>query len=159
MSQCMIFPTMWYVRPAKAQTSLCISAVWSEPLQIAWVLYECSATDWTSFGDSKLQRKLHRLVWVYTCQNATLLEISCHGSYMNTLRLYIGADGLLNVKTQKTGQWQVCFAQETVRQHRLIIWAVTCDFQQCDILTFVDLDEPCSLLLSLETPNGVQSVA
>ena len=25
---------------------------------------------------------LHRLVWVYTCQNATLLEITCHGSYL-----------------------------------------------------------------------------
>ena len=26
---------------------------------------------------SKLKRRLHRLVRVYTCQNATLLEISC----------------------------------------------------------------------------------
>ena len=24
----------------------------------------------------------HRLVWVYTCQNATLLEITCHGSFV-----------------------------------------------------------------------------
>ena len=28
----------------------------------------------------KLKRRLHRLIRVYTCQNATLLEISCHGS-------------------------------------------------------------------------------
>ena len=40
--------------------------------------------------------------------------------------------------------------------------APTCDFQ-CDILTCVDLDEPvqplgCSLHLSLETRNDVQSV-
>ena len=27
-----------------------------------------------------LKRRLHRLVLVYTCQNATLLEITCHGS-------------------------------------------------------------------------------
>ena len=27
-----------------------------------------------------LNRRLHRLVWVYTCQNATLLKIACHGS-------------------------------------------------------------------------------
>ena len=27
-----------------------------------------------------LKRRLHRLVRVYTCQNATLLEISCYGS-------------------------------------------------------------------------------
>ena len=50
------------------------------PLQVAWVLYECSATGWTAFRDSKLKRRLHRLVWIYTCQNATLLEITCHGS-------------------------------------------------------------------------------
>ena len=30
MSQCMRFPTMWYVRPAKPQISLRIRAVWSE---------------------------------------------------------------------------------------------------------------------------------
>ena len=35
---------------------------------------------------------------------------------------------------------------------------VICDFQQCGILTSVDSDEPSSLLLSLETPNNVQSV-
>ena len=37
----------------------------------------------TSFGVSKLKRRLQRLVQVYTCQNATLLEISCTGSYVN----------------------------------------------------------------------------
>ena len=36
---------------------------------------------------------------------------------------------------------------------------VTCDFQQFDILISVDLDEPVQSPLSLETPNGVQSVA
>ena len=40
MSQCMRFPTMWYVRPTKAQTSLRICAVWSEPLLVAWMFYE-----------------------------------------------------------------------------------------------------------------------
>ena len=29
----MRFPTMWYVRPAKAQTSLCMRTVCPEPLQ------------------------------------------------------------------------------------------------------------------------------
>ena len=28
---------------------------------------------------SKLTRRLHRFVWVNICQNATLLEITCHG--------------------------------------------------------------------------------
>ena len=36
---------------------------------------------------------------------------------------------------------------------------MTCDFQQCGILTSVDSDEPAQCLLSLETPKDVQSVA
>ena len=32
---------------------------------------------------------------------------------------------------------------------------MTCDFQQCDILTSVDSDEPEQPLLSLEKPNDV----
>ena len=37
----MRFPTMWYVRPAKSQTSLRLRAVWSEPLLITWIFYDC----------------------------------------------------------------------------------------------------------------------
>ena len=37
---------------------------------------DCLATDWTTFAVSKLKRRLPRLVWVYTCQNATLLKIT-----------------------------------------------------------------------------------
>ena len=37
---------------------------------------------------------------------------------------------------------------------------MTFDFQQCGILTSVESDEPArSLLLSLETPDDVQSLA
>ena len=32
-------------------------------------------------GVSQLKRRLNRLVRVYTCQNATMLETTCHGSY------------------------------------------------------------------------------
>ena len=77
----LLFPTMMYVRPAKAQTSLCIRADWSEPLLVAWIFYEYQANDWASFEVSNLNRRLHRLVWVYSCQNAILLEITCRGSY------------------------------------------------------------------------------
>ena len=76
------FPTMWYVRPAKPQISLRIHAVWSEALLVAWIFYECYATEWTQFGVSKSNRRLLRLVWVCTCQNATLFEIMCRGSYI-----------------------------------------------------------------------------
>ena len=74
----MRFQKIWYVLPAKPQISLRIRAVWSEPLLVACIYYECWANDWTSFGVSKLERRLHRLVWVYTCQNTTLLEVTCH---------------------------------------------------------------------------------
>ena len=66
MHRDMRFPTMWYVRPAFASR-----------LNNLWVLRA-----WTPFGVSKLNKRLHRLVWVYTCQNATLLVITCHGSYI-----------------------------------------------------------------------------
>ena len=71
MSQCMGFQ----------QCGMCDQqSLRSEPLLVAWVFYDCKATDWTSVEVSKLKRRLHRLVWVYTCQNAILLVISCHGS-------------------------------------------------------------------------------
>ena len=68
------------MRPANPQISLRISAILSEPLLVAWIFYDPEATDWTSFGVSKLKMRLHRLVWVYTCQDVTFLEITCHGS-------------------------------------------------------------------------------
>ena len=91
MSRDMIFPSMWYVRPAKPQISLRIRAVWSEPLLVAWIFYDSYATDWTALGVSKLNRRLQRLVRVYTCQNATLLIITCRGSY-----IYIPMKGFCN---------------------------------------------------------------
>ena len=62
------------------QCGMCL--VWSEPLLAACVVYVCSTTDWTSFGVSNLKGRLHRLVWAYTYQNATVLEITCHSSYV-----------------------------------------------------------------------------
>ena len=50
-------PTMWYVRPAKPQISLHIWAVWSEPLLVTSIFFDCWATEWTTFGVSKLNRK------------------------------------------------------------------------------------------------------
>ena len=57
-------------------------AVLSEPLLVTWIFYDYYATDGTSFGVSKLKRRQHRIVWVYSCQNATLLEITCRGSFV-----------------------------------------------------------------------------
>ena len=54
LSRGMRFPTMWYIRPAKPQISLRICAVWSDPLLVARIFYDCCATDWGLFGFSKL---------------------------------------------------------------------------------------------------------
>ena len=49
------------------------------------------ATGLTTFGVSKLKRRLHRFVGVHTksCQNATLLEITCHGSNIHESLVHI----------------------------------------------------------------------
>ena len=94
------FPTTWYVQPAKAQTSLRIRAVWSEPLLAGWIFYDCSATDWTTFSVSKLNKGLYRLVGVYSYQIATLLEITCHGSYVSWLQ----QQNVLALKIHHTSQ-------------------------------------------------------
>ena len=46
---------------SKAQISLRMRAVWSEPLLVALIFYDCLATDLTPFGVSKLKRRLQRL--------------------------------------------------------------------------------------------------
>ena len=89
MSLDMRFPTIWYVWPANPQISLRIRAVWSGPLLVAWILYDCKATDKTSFGVSPLKSRLDRLEWVYTCQNATLLKSIYHGSFEVTISIFL----------------------------------------------------------------------
>ena len=79
------FPTMWYVRIAKPRISRRIRGVWSELLPVPLIVYDCQATNWTSFRVTVLKRRLHRPIWVYTRQNAKLLEITCHGSLIKTL--------------------------------------------------------------------------
>ena len=94
----MRFPTMWYVRPAKPQISLCICEVWSEPMLVPWIFYDYSATERTSFVVSKLNSRLHSLVWVYTL---------CHGSYCVVLAqvLHLVVEFIPRIQNalQKTG--------------------------------------------------------
>ena len=62
-----------------------------------------------------LNRRLHRLVWVYNCQNATLLEIKCHGS--NGIHSYQTAQSDLGL------QWlnmHICSNIE--RKYRTIVY-------------------------------------
>ena len=44
---------------------------------------------------SKFKRRLHRLVWVYTFQNATLLETTCRGSNLFNFAMVHHADAEL----------------------------------------------------------------
>ena len=113
----MRFPIMWYVPPAKPQISVRIRAVWSESLLVVWIFFDCWATDRTAFGVSKLNRRLHRLIWVYTSKNATLLEISCRGSLVFQLFNY---NQLLQVC------WHGCSQNTVMVTHKgkLLKWAL-----------------------------------
>ena len=44
--------------------------------------------------------------------------------------------------------WTFCFKKKTIWIGRKKIWAVTWDFQQRDILTWIRLDEPCAAAAS-----------
>ena len=54
--------------------------------------------------------RLRRLVWVYTCQNASLLEITCHGSIINIVHKFqyeeIDAYGLQHILSYRQKQKQ-----------------------------------------------------
>ena len=58
------------------------------------------------FGVSKLKRGPQRLVWVYPCQNATLLEISCRGSNVFVGLCWCCSKKLnFDLLTPSTGSW------------------------------------------------------
>ena len=77
----MRFPTMWYVRPAKPQISLCICAVCSEPLLVATIFYNCLATDRTAFGAP---------TWAASARLSLHLS-KCHivGNHMPRLNIFL----------------------------------------------------------------------
>ena len=136
MSRGMRFPTMWYVRPSKAQTSLHICADWSEPLLVAWIFYDSLATDWTSFRVSKPKRRLHRLVWVYIWQNTTLLEITCHGSY--SIANLVVACGCILVYTLPLSSVGMLYTKES-----MVVQPICLKSQLIPKQTFVWLSNHC----------------
>ena len=64
------------LRPAYPYGQSALIRAFARCLNILWLLSYRP----TSFGVSKLKKRLHRLVWVYLCQKASLLEITCCGS-------------------------------------------------------------------------------
>ena len=74
-----------------------------------------------------LKRRLQRLARVYTCQNATLLEISCAGSYIADKTGSSCSIGICNIDT-----WSFCvcvFSVDKIIHHKSVsdiygdIWA------------------------------------
>ena len=92
--------------------------VWSEILQVAWIFYDSWATDRTSFGVSKLKRRLNKLIWVDTCQNATLMEIRVSIWFVFKFQV---EDGMINDIHSSTASvsWQSC---ESIILVRTVCW-------------------------------------
>ena len=61
--------------------------------------------------------------------------------------------------TLKDGLNFTCCGEKNSLCLKLKRYEVTCDFQQCGILTLIDSDEPVQPSLRLETPNAVWSIA
>ena len=85
MSQDMRYPTMLYVRPAKAQTSLLIRAVWWEPLLVAWIFVTVKLLSQQplEFLSLKKAAPAHRSLRLIKCHNVgnhmiRLIFKSCH---------------------------------------------------------------------------------
>ena len=79
----MRFPTMWYVQPAKAQTSLRMRVVWSEPLLVPRIFYEFKLLT---------EHHLEFLNLKVAAQAGLSLHLSkCHivGNHMSRLKLSI----------------------------------------------------------------------
>ena len=88
ISHCMRFPTMWYVRQAKAQSSMRIRAVWSEPLLVAKIL-----SDIKLLTDHHL--KFLCLTGGCTCSSeSTHVKMPHCGNLMSRLKfMFIGETG------------------------------------------------------------------
>ena len=137
------------------QISLLKCAVWSELLLVAWTFHKCYATDWTSFGVSWLKWRLHRLVWVYSCKmpHCWKSHVTAHsvGSLsfwrirfyrLFTWKYFILSSGKLQDKKPPRKSILSIKALGLVVTEKKMIWAATCDFQHCAILSSVNSDEP-----------------
>ena len=69
------------VRPAKTQISLGIRPVWSESSLSKGRKLGPLATHWAHSKDSDQTGRMPRLIWVFTGRTATLLVLSCRGSF------------------------------------------------------------------------------
>ena len=75
LRQCMRFPTMWYVQPAKPLLVVEYSTIVKLLTELHLEFLSLKDAAEVSLKDAA------EAVQVYTCQNATLLEITCTGSF------------------------------------------------------------------------------
>ena len=81
---CLKFTLLWEFEPRHEISNNVVCAtgslikVFASRLNIIWLLSYWPNSTW-SF---KLERRLQRLVWVYSCKYTTLLEVTCHGSFI-----------------------------------------------------------------------------
>ena len=74
------------VNPSKTQISLGIRPVWSESSLSAWRKLGSLATHWAHSIDSDQTGWMPGLIWVFAGRTATLLVLSCRGSFGLLLR-------------------------------------------------------------------------
>ena len=77
---------------------------------------------------SKVKRRLHKLVYVYACQNATLLEITCCGS--NSLHVRLRYVSHCRRASMHSDTLHVRHNRNCLGQFREIPWIQTTDVQR-----------------------------
>ena len=130
MNHGMRFPTMWYVRPARAQTSLRVRAVRSEPLLVSYLEYSMRVKLLTGHHLEFLSLKVG-----YTC-----LSESTHVKMPHCWKSHVKAHmsslmKLRNNLLKNPAKLRLLFSTMPYLWYPLCgkIRAVTCDFQQCGI--------------------------
>ena len=82
------------------------------------------------FGLSKLKRRLHRLVWVYSFQNATLLEITCRGSFVILRGMILKFWSLCDISVTSNAACLIILPNNHIFFVYTLLWHVLCNFEE-----------------------------
>ena len=107
------------MRPAKTQISPGVRPVWSESSLSAWRKFGSLATHWAHSEDSDQTRRMPRLFWVFAGRTATLLVLSCRGSYGNTVS---------TLRSKRYGNLIFSYWSESLNQLSEPIWTASSEF-------------------------------
>ena len=114
MNRNMRFPTPWYVRPAKAQNSLCICTVWSDILLVARIFYDC----WKSYVVAQF------LLQVKTSITNTCSRMTWWLKWKNSGNVWVMRNNLQAVNSRKVMQikLRIKIARRNKKMKCLIKW-------------------------------------